>query len=120
MSCEFLSFERDTIWDVDLPIFQTTGETYYAGLVRYKNPDRSDECQEYSEKHEKFFDPQFIAAQICGLVAVYSGAAAMLVNLIEYLFCSFPCSFLLAQSLFTGAAICQACTMLTYGQPEFW
>ena len=121
LSCEFLSFERDSEWDPDLPIFEGTGVRYYAGLFQYRDDGTSDgDCKTYTSVHEKFFSEQFIASQICGMVAVYTGGAAMLINLLEFLVCSFPCSFLFAEALFTGAAICQGCTFLMYGQPEFW
>jgi hypothetical protein len=92
------------------PFFQNI-TTASVGLFKY-DPD-AEGCRDISDDIADL-SWQWTTAQTCAILAFIFGVVALVLALIDFIFCRFPCSRILISFLFIAAFICQILTMLVY------
>lgn len=119
LSCEFFSYE--SIDPTMLPPPYTNQANQTVGLFSYY--DETGSCLVYDKNFvyaNDDYDIMFVTAQFAALVGPGCAALAWIVNILEWLFWSHPCTYFTAFTLLFVAFVAQGLTFLVYGQNEFW
>lgn len=121
MSCEFVSLQSQR--PELLPGVFVNRTEADVGIFSYQN-DKGD-CTLYQDnfmqaKDAGDFNAYFITAQFAAVIGPSCGAMAWLINLIEWLFWSNTCTYLMAVAMLICSFGMQGMTFMIYGQREFW
>jgi hypothetical protein len=123
VSCEFFHYESLQPDLLPEPFYNVTATS--VGLLSFTDPATNGTCTNYNDlwiqaAQHGDFNPYFITAQFAALIGPCCGAVAWLINLLEWLFWSNQCTYVLAVAALMMAFSIQGLTFLIYGQRQFW
>ena len=121
MSCEFFAFQSDQ--PSGLPGIFVNRTEAEVGIFGYNN--KNGTCTLYDNNFmqamdEGHFNAYFVTAQFAAVIGPSCAAMAWLINLVEWLFWSNTCTYLMAVAMLICSFGMQGMTFMIYGQREFW
>jgi hypothetical protein len=122
-SCEFFSYTSKEPDQLPEPFFNVT--TSSVGLFGYYFDETDDSCTHYDNQFIHASDNDgwnayFVTAQFAAVIGPSCAALAWIINLIEWLFWSNQCTYVLVVILLMMGFTIQGLTFMIYGQQEFW
>lgn len=129
-TCEFFAYEVPDDGDASsglIPPFTDQSEGFVGlfGAYAVVN-DPSTTCESYPHvwidaiRNNDDVSVYLVVAQFAAIVGPSLGAAAFLLNLVEWFLWAPNCSYVLSLVLLVGAFCIQGCTFLIYAVDGFW